>query len=220
MTAKVSSWKRIRRTPYQALASVFMIFLTLLVTGGFIYLAGMSSAILSYFETKPQLTVFFTDEKDEASINELIAKLKTTDKVASATYISKEQALAIYKEQNKNDPLLLEMVTADILPSSLKVSASSPQFLSELAEVAKKESGVDEVVFQKDIVDTLVAWINTIRKVGIVFILLLFSSTFFILLTSIGIKICTQILYQMIGVQYIRSNLITPRGQFKRPFDF
>lgn len=192
MSASHSFWQRIRRTPYQALASIFMIFITLFVTAVFLVLAGMSTALLSYFETKPQLSVFFKDEKDKTSIDELIAKINTSGKIASHRYISKEEALAIYREQNKNDPLLLEMVTADILPASLEISAVAPGFLVELAEMVKKEPGIDEVVFQKDVVDTLVVWTQAVRKVGALFILFLLLSTFFILLTSIGMKIALR----------------------------
>lgn len=192
MAKSVSFWTRIRRTPYQAITAVFMMFATLFVIGVFLVLAGGSSAILSYFEAKPQLTVFFKDEKNKASVDQLTEKLKATGKVATTQYISKDQALAIYKEQNKNDPLLLEMVTADILPASLEISATSPQYLSDLAEILKKEQGIDEVVYQKDVVDTLISWTSTIRKVGAVFIAFLLISTFFILLTSIGMKIALK----------------------------
>lgn len=192
MTSSVSFFQRIRRTPYQALASIFMIFVTLLVTGVFIVLALGSSSLISYFESKPQLTVFFKDEKDKESIDGLIQKLKNTGKVSNIQFISKEQALEVYKEQNKNDPLLLEMVTAEILPASLEISATSPQYLSELNDTVKKEPGVDDIVFQKDVVDTLISWTTTLRKVGIVFIVFLLIATLFILLTTIGMKIALR----------------------------
>lgn len=189
MIKTASFWTRLRRAPYQTLAAVFMIFVTLMVVGIFISMIGGLSGVLSYFESKPQLTVFFKDEKDKTSIDALVEKLKSTEKLATSQYISKEQALAIYREQNKSDPLLLEMVTADILPSSLEITAIAPQYLSELAEIAKKESGIDEVVFQKEVVDTLVSWTGTVRLAGFVLIFFLTISTFFILLTTIGMKI-------------------------------
>lgn len=192
MSSAISFWQRIRRTPYQAVGSVFMIFMTLFVLAVFLLVAGGFSSLLSYFETKPQLTIFFKDEKNKESIDKFMQKLEATGKVATHQYISKDQALAIYRDQNKNDPLLLEMVTADILPSSLEISAISPQYLADLTELAKQETGVDEVVFQKDVVDTLISWTSTIRKIGAVFLVFLISSTVFILLTSIGMKIALK----------------------------
>lgn len=192
MKTSFTFWQRMRRTPYQTGASVFMIFITLFVMGIFLILTGSLSAVLTYFESKPQLTVFFKDEKDKQAIDQLVDKLKSTGKLSSYQYISKDQALAIYRDQNKNDPLLLEMVTADILPSSLELSATFPQYLIELSEIVKKEPGIDEVVFQKDVVDTLISWTSTIRMIGIIFLVFLFASTFFILLTSSGMKIALR----------------------------
>ena len=169
-----------------------MMFITLFVIGVFFILIAGSSALLSYFESKPQLTVFLKSDKDQQAATQLEESLKATGNVASITFISKEQALAIYKEQNKDDPLLLEMVTADILPASLDISATAPQHLSALADKARLDPIVDEVVFQKDVVDTLLSWTSTVRKVGIVFIIFLAISTFLILFTSIGMKIALR----------------------------
>lgn len=190
--SSVSFWKRARRAPYQSLASVFMIFLTLLVLSIFLLIASTSSSVISYFEKKPQITVFFKDELDQTSLDTLIDKIYKTEKVLEVTYISKEEALSIYREHNKDDPLLLEMVTADILPSSLEISTVSPEYLSEVAEIVSHEPGVDEVVFQKEVVDTLISWTTTIRRIGLFFLSFLLISTFLILFTSIGMKIANK----------------------------
>lgn len=214
-SSSVSFWQRLRRTPYQSVAAVFMIFITLFVMGIFLLMIGSLSAVLTYFESKPQLTVFFKDNKEKASIDQLIEKLKSTNRVSSYQYISKDQALAIYREQNKNDPLLLEMVTADILPSSLEISATSPQYLVDLSEMVKSEPGIDEVVFQKEVVDTLISWTSTVRKIGVLFILFLFAATFFILLTSIGMKIA----FRKDEIEILKLVGATP-WYIKKPFIF
>jgi len=173
-------------------ASLFMMFITLFVLGLFLLLVASSSALVGYFESKPQLTVFFSNDKDKASIDKFAEKLKSTDKVLSTKYVSKEEALAIYREQNKDDPLLLEMVTADILPASLDVSATSPKYLDEIYQSVRSEPGVEDVVFQKEVVDTLIVWASTVRKVGFIFVFFLILSTFFILLTSVSMKIANK----------------------------
>src|SRR3990172_5919127 len=185
MTDSLSIFQRLRRTPYQAVASVFMM-------GLFLLLVTSTSSLVSYFESKPQLTIFFSNEKDKTSIDKLVNKLMTTGKISSTKYVSKEEALNIYREQNKDDPLLLEMVTADILPASLDISATAPQYLNEIYQMVKGEEGVDDIVFQKEVVDTIISWATTVRRIGLIFILLLILSTFFILLTSIGMKIAMK----------------------------
>lgn len=187
-----TSWKHIRRSPYQALAGIGIMTLTLFAISIFSLLIISSSTILSYFESKPQITVFFNNEKKEEEINVLAEKLKQNSQVMSVKYVSKEEALAIYKEQNKKDPLLLEMVTANILPASLEISAKEPRFLADLAKVLVNEIGIEEVVYQKDIIDVLVLWTQTVRKTGIVIIGYLAAISLLILLTIIGMKIALR----------------------------
>jgi cell division transport system permease protein len=187
-----SVWTHIRRTPYQSLAAVLTMFLTFLLTGIFAVTTLASFAILKYFESKPQLTVFFAEKAEKADADNLKATLEATEKVLSVKYVSKEDALAIYKEQNKNDPLLLEMVTADILPASLEVTAVDPRYLSELEPVIKKAIGVEEVIFQKDVVDALLSWTSAIRTIGGVLAILLAIDSLLIIMTVISMKIALK----------------------------
>lgn len=184
-----TTWQHIRRYPYQALAAVGIMTLTLFVSVIFFLTAAGSAAILSYFESKPQITAFFTDEKQEQEIKNLGEKLKTTNQVAFVKYVSKEEALAIYREQNKSDPLLLEMVTAKILPASLEVSAKDAKFLADLAGILKAEPDIEEVVYQKDVVDALVAWTGAIRGIGLILVGFLMIVSLLIILTVIAMKI-------------------------------
>lgn len=182
----------IRRSPYQALAATLSMFLTMLLAGFFFVTSLASVLVLQYFEGKPQITVFFTDKTGADEAKALQQKLEATGKTAGITYVSKEDALAIYREQNKNDPLLLEMVTADILPASLEVSASDPSFLRELETVIQGAPGVEEVVFQQDVVDTLLAWTRAIRAIGGGLAGLLAIDSLLVVMTIIGMKIALK----------------------------
>lgn len=184
-----TTWQHIRRSPYQAITAIGIMTLTLFVGCLFFLAAAGSSVILSYFEAKPQITAFFSDEKKEVEIKNLEEKLKNTDKVSSLKYVSKDEALAIYREENKKDPLLLEMVSASILPASIEVSAKDVKFLGDLAKILQKEPGVEEVVYQKDVIDILVSWTQAIRKIGLVLVGFLILVSLFVILTVIGMKI-------------------------------
>ncbi len=187
-----STWTHVRRSPYQALAAILTMFLTFLL-GGVFFLATVSSVlVLQFFESKPQITVFFTDKATVDDAKTLEQTLDATGKVSSMKYVSKDDALAIYREQNKGDPLLLEMVTADILPASLEVSAKDPTYLGQLSPIIQKAQGVEEVVFQKDVVDTLLSWTNAIRVVGGSLAILLAIDSLLIIMTVVSMKIALK----------------------------
>lgn len=184
-----TTWTNIRRSPYQAFAAILIMMLTFLVVSFFTFLIGGSSKIVNYFESKPQVTAFFKNEAKQSDINSLENNIQSTGKIASVKYVSKDEALKIYREQNKNDPLLLDLVTADILPASLEISALKIEDLSSISDTLKKSPIVQEVVFQKDVVSTLTAWTSALRKIGITLIFVLSLVSIFIMVTIIGIKI-------------------------------
>lgn len=178
--------KNIRRAPFQALGSIFILVLTFLAAQAFVLTSLGSQVLLRYFETKPQVTAFFTDKVDEPTILQIKQQLETQPYVGKVTYVSKTDALALYRDQNQNDPLLLEMVTADILPPSLEVSGNSVTSLAQINNDLKQITGVDEVVYQKDVIEALEKWTTGIRTGGIALVGFLVMTA--ILITSILIS--------------------------------
>src|SRR4030065_2983968 len=184
-----TTWTHIRRSPYQSLAALSIMILTFFIISVFTLLGAGSQAILNFFETRPQVTAFFEDQVTLGEIDLLKAKLAETSKVKEMKYISKEEALAIYREQNKDDPLLLEMVTANILPASLEVATNDLAHLNEIAQTLRVEPAVEEVVFQEDVVKALQQWTLNIRRVGVALISVFGLVSLLMILVIIGMKI-------------------------------
>jgi cell division transport system permease protein len=181
--------RNIRRSPYQAMAAILIMTLTFLVVSFFSFLIIGSSQIINYFESKPQVTAFFKDDAKQSDVDSLKNKLSGTKKVSSVKFVSKEEALNIYRQQNKDDPLLLDLVTADVLPASFEISAVKLEDLGSISDMLKKSDIVSDVIYQKDVVSTLTVWTGAIRKIGIGLIALLSLVSVFIMATIIGMKI-------------------------------
>jgi cell division transport system permease protein len=115
--------------------------------------------------------------------------LKQTGKISSVRFVSKKEALQIYREQNKNDPLLLDLVTEDILPSSLEISTEKIDDLGSVSDALKGSPIVSEVIYQKDIVSTLSKWTNAVRIIGTSVIIVLALVSIFIMMMVIGFKV-------------------------------
>ncbi len=189
MKALSTTWRNIRRSPYQAVAAIFVMMLTFLAFSIFALIIFGSTRIVDYFESKPQVTAFFRDEAKQADIEELGNSLKESGLISEVKFISKEEALRIYKEQNKDDPLLLDLVTAEILPASLEIATYKIEDLALVSDTLKKSTIVQEVVFQKDVVSTLSSWTSALRKIGLAVVVILSMVSIFIMVTIIGIKI-------------------------------
>jgi len=189
MRATKTTFKHIRRSPYQSLAAVFIMVLTFLSISVFAFIIFGSSAVISFFESKPQVTAFFKDTATQQNIDDLTNHLNQSGMIASTKYVSKDQALQIYKAQNKDDPLLLDLVTADILPASLEISTVRIEDMGQVSSILNKSPYVSQVIYQKDIVSTLARWTNAIRIIGVVLIVILTVVSIFIMMTVIGFKV-------------------------------
>ncbi len=207
-------WTSIRRTPYQSLSAFLILFFTLFLSLMlFVSLTFLYSA-LGYLETKPQVTVYFQKKTPETQIFKVRDELMSSGKVLNIKYTNQNEAFNIYKQLNKDNPLLLEMVSADILPASLEIYAKKPIYLPEIAEYLKKQGDIDEVQYEKDIVDKLLVLTNTIRKTALIFFSYLILMSIVVLTTTILFKIALKeseiTLLKLIGATnfYIRKPYI------------
>lgn len=184
-----TTWRHLRRSPYQAIAAVFIITQTFFVITLFTFLIAGSAKIINYFESVPQVSIFFKNEAKPDDITTIQEQLKATGKVAKMRYVTKSDALRIYQEKFRDEPLLLEFVSEDILPASLDVSANQLDDLVAIADMVKGSPVVRDVVFQKDVVARLISWTDAMRKIGIALIVILALDSIFIMVIIIGIRI-------------------------------
>lgn len=185
---------QIRRSPWQNLTAIMATTLTLLVVAVFSLLSIGSVKILKYFESAPQVIAFFKPGQDLSDIQvaNIKAQLDKTGKVNEFRYVSTREAEAIYKEKNKENPLLLELVDYNILPASIEISAKDLNDLKELKNILQVQEGVDEVVYYEDIVTNLSRWISSVKKVGIGVIVYLTLESILVILVIIGMQIASR----------------------------
>lgn len=188
----MSIFTSMRRTPYQSLAAFSVLIFTLMLAGILFVALTFLGGLLKYVETRPQVIVYFQSKATEEQILEVRDRLMRTGKVASIKYVSKKEAFNVYKELTKDNPLLLEMTSADILPASIEIFAKEPRYLLELAQTVGNQAGVDEVQFQKDIVDKLLSLTNILRKVTIVFFGYLLFMSIVVLTATTSFKIALK----------------------------
>lgn len=184
--------KYIRRSPYQSIAATLVMTVTFFAISVFALLTIISAGIIDYFESAPQLRIFFKQTATEQQIKELQTKIETTNRAKSVTYVSKEEALKIYHELTNQDPVLLELVTADVLPASLEIQTENPQDLTDIASALDGVTIIEQVQLPQDVIDTIISWTDGARKLGIGVIAVLLLVSMFVILTIVGIKITVR----------------------------
>ena len=188
-----TTWHHIRRSPFQSLIATIVMILSFFFISTFAIINSGLSSVLSYFETKPEITLFLKDGLDKPTVENIQKELSSYSGIKEITFISKEKALTIYKEQNKDNPLLTEMVTASILPASFEITVSEPQILEEIYQnYSTKTNVIDEIIYQKDIIKSLLDWTSATRKIGIAIVLIISLISFLTIITIIGMKITNR----------------------------
>jgi len=190
MNILLKIWHHFRRTPYQSMAAILVMFFNFLLISAVVFVILGLGAILHYFETRPEITAFIKDTAKQEEVEKLIDNLRSRSGIKEVRFVSKEKALEIYREENKDNPLLLEMVTADILPASLEITAADPEVLKTVAqELTNLTQIFEEVVFQQDVVDALLKWTRMGEKVGLALIGFLTFVSLIVISVIVGMKI-------------------------------
>ncbi|OIP87976.1 hypothetical protein AUK05_00070, partial [Candidatus Shapirobacteria bacterium CG2_30_35_20] len=159
----------------------------------FVFFNSGLNSVLNHFNTKPEITIFLKDGLDKPTLEAAQNEIATIPDIREVRYISKEKALELYKELNKNNPLLTEMVTASILPASFEVSAYNPKVLEAVAQkFTTKTTLVDEIIYQKDLIESLMGWTNMLKNFAIVTISFFGLVAFFVTFAVIGLKITNR----------------------------
>jgi len=182
----------IKRAPFQSAASFLILFFSLFLTFFLLFSLAFFEGILAYLETRPQIIAYFQPKTNENEIFKIRDELVSSGKVLSIKYTNQKEAFENYKKMNQDNPLLLEMVSPDILPPSLEIYAKKPIFLPQIAEYLKKQPGIDEVQFQKDILDRLLTLTSILRKVSFSFFGYLFLMTTVVLIALSHFKLALK----------------------------
>ena len=192
MKALNSALVAIRRSPYQSTLTIFILTITFFVAYCFSLLSIGSERILSFFETQPQVIAFLKLESKNEDAERISQKMKEKSYVKEVKIVTKQEALQIYQKENQDDPLLLELVTEEILPASIEVAAKDAKSLDTIKNDLKEESAVEDVALQEDVINNLIRLTNAMRIIGLFLLGTLTITSFVMIMTTISMKISTK----------------------------
>jgi cell division transport system permease protein len=196
-----TAWSYIRRSPFQALAASFVLTLTFFVATLVSVLVYSSSKLITYFATRPQVIVFLKNDASDTDISALQNKLSLDIHVKDIRYVSKEDALSIYKKSTSDNPLLGQLVSPSIFPPSLEFSVTDLSFAQSLIDEVKTEKIVESVGFTaalggetslSEVIGRLKTITTYVRIGGIVFVGLLGMTSLVVLLIITSLRVVAR----------------------------
>lgn len=182
----------IRRSPYQAIIAITMLAVTSYIAFSYSLLLLGINTILKDLQSKPKVIAFYELGAEPKVLEETKQIMEKKEYVQEVVVLTQQDALELYQQDNQDDPLLLELVSADILPASIEVSGFEVGSLEQIKKDLESLDGIDDVVFQEDVAASLQTWTNTITSLGLELIGILGFTSFLTIMTVISLKINQQ----------------------------
>lgn len=187
------------RNGWLSVASITIMVLTLLTMSMFIIINIVMNTGIQTIQDKIDISVYLNDTAKQAEVITLQEDLSKMENVRSIKYISKQEALNRYREQNKNNPKLLESLsdTDNPLPASLEVKVLNPEELDELTttlESEKYKPSILKISYKenKSVIDKLFKATKFTREVGTVATIAFTITSLVIIFNTVRMAIFTR----------------------------
>src|SRR3989344_4112187 len=130
------------RNGFVSFASVLMMVFTLFIIGLALFTGVILNTALEEFRDKADMNIYFTADAPEPAILELQATLSALPEVESIDYISREVALAQFRERHQDDQLTLQALEElgdNPLGAVLNVKSHEVTQYEAIAEFLRKQ---------------------------------------------------------------------------------
>lgn len=194
------AWQNFYRNSWLTVATISVLILFLYVASLLYAVSFTAENILKGIQDKVNISIYFNGNVSEGRIMEIKGELVKNDMVKSVDYVSKEQAVINFKRDKGDNPEVmksLEMLGDNPLPASLVVKANSSDQYDKLAEFinnSKFKPDIERLNYDKikEIINNLNKSVASIKKVGVILVIIFALIAILITFNTIRITIYTH----------------------------
>lgn len=183
-----------KRAKLSAIGSALTIATALVLLGSFHVVSTNTSRIIGDIQAKVEIEAFLEQPLRKNSIIELNRQIMSVDGVFRVEYVSKEKAALIFKEEFGED--IHSILDFNPLPPSFKVVLMEGYHTAERVKSIARQigaiRGIDEVVYQKELLETLEKRTSTVYLIGLSLGVLLGISAMFLVSNTIRLTIYSR----------------------------
>jgi cell division transport system permease protein len=185
------AWQGFWRNAAMSLAATATMTLMLLLLSGFWIIQAGFLASLSYVEAKVGVVADLEDGTTALEVRDLEDRLQALPQVTSVEYITKDEALARYREERakQGQPDLTTFLAQNPLPASLEVKLKTPSDYGTIADYLEKEDVVSKVQNIEDTTTRLVSITSFLRTFGVLLLAVIGAIVLFIVINTIRLAV-------------------------------
>lgn len=193
------------RNGFITFAAIIVMVITLFVIGSLIFVNAMLSASLEQIRDKVDINVYFVPEAAESDIIAMQDRLEGLAEVEAVEYVSRQEALARFRERHENDQVALqalEELNENPLRASLRIKATDPSqyekidaYLEEDSEAVSPDGTpiISRTNFtdNRTAINRLTDIIDSMEKFGLALTITLVAASIIIIFNTIRLAIYT-----------------------------
>lgn len=214
------------RNAVVSLSAIFVMTVALFVIGATMLSSVFLESSLGEIRDKVDINIYFNADAPEGDILALKKSVEALPETASVEYISREQAIANFKERHQNDYLMtqaLEELVDNPLGAILNVKAKDPSQYEAIAKAVEGEasaaSGSGRLIYNvnynknKVVIDKLTAITRGVERVSVAILLVLLAIA--VVITFNTIRLAIYIAREEIAImRLVGANNSFVRGPF------
>ncbi len=182
-----------------SIAAIFVLAITTLLLTGLIFFQGVANHLATQIQNKIDITAYFVDgtqEQDILNVKDEI--LSMSSNIKKIEYVSKDQALALFNEKHKDNPVLAnalqEVGDNPFLPSlNITTNGDPAQYASvaNILQTADFSKLIEKVDFsqKKDIIEKVYSVTSKINIIGIILGIILVFVAILVVFNTIKLAI-------------------------------
>ena len=183
-----------RRAKLSMVVSIGTITVSLILVGLFVIVMTNVIQVVQMIRDKVEIEVFLEEPVTSESVQVLKHSIEGLEGVSSVTYISKEGAAAIFKEEFGEE--IYDILDFNPLPASFKVQlADDYRTLEHIEDIYSRMlefPGVDDVVYHKDLLQLIEIRTKILFAVGIALGIIVSISAIFLVANTIRLAIYSK----------------------------
>lgn len=180
------------RNGWVSLATVLIMLITLFIIGSLVFLNVLFTSTISRVQEKIDISVYFKTDAEENDIIALKEKMLKLNEIKEINYLSKEEALAQFKEKHRDNTLISQSILEldeNPLGASFNIRAKDPdqyETINRFLESGNFDNIIDKINYKqnKTVIDNLAKTLDASKKIG-------FAITIFMVLIAMLVSFNT-----------------------------
>lgn len=176
----------LRRNLWLSIASVLTVMISMVILGASVFFLINASNLATDFESELEIAVFAQDGLSTQEVEALGEKIKALSGVDTTEFVPKEQALKDFSSTMNSTTIVSDLGDTNPFPDKYTVHVVDPQQVEQVADRLTKLTGVDNVVYGKNVVEPLLKFTEWLRWAGTTVVALFAIAS--LVLISLNIK--------------------------------